>query len=173
MQHKGVLRVALGIALFHLGMVALGAASIDFSEETWLGKILVFYGNFTGAGTGYGFFAPGVTGQIRARFEVIDKDGNKSMTVLEKHQTHEADLRVGNIIDQFLGDANDDKDVQRSLAASLAGTVFGRSPSAREVVVRLESFTPPSMAEYREGKRPEWVPLYSASFIDNKNLVAK
>jgi hypothetical protein len=166
-------KIAIALALVHLTMVGLGAVSADFSEDTWLGSLLVFYGNLTGSGTGYGFFAPGVSGQIRACFDIIDEKGKRSTTFLERHQTHEADLRVGNIIDQFLGDAAENKELQRSLAASLAAAIFGRRPEARHVVVRLESFMPVSMAEYREGKRAVWKPMYSADFVDDRRVVIR
>lgn len=154
----------MGIALFHLLLMALGASGLGYS---WLGPLkspLTYYGALSGAGDGYGFFAPGISGQLRARFEIVDHEGVPQTVRLETGASHEADLRVGNIIDQFTEDFVDPDLLQRSLAASLAGTIFGRYPRAERVVVHLENFTPVSMVDYRQGLRAHWDPVYQASF---------
>jgi hypothetical protein len=78
----------------------------------------------------------------------------------------ETDLRIGNIFNQFFSESGEDaEDLQRSVAASLAGTVLGRNPDATAVNVRLENFSPVSMKEYRSGSRPSWSSIYEAKFV--------
>jgi hypothetical protein len=169
-------RIFLGVALLHLMLMACGASYVGYS---WLGPFapaLEYYGQLSGAGNSYGFFAPEVAGQLRASFEVIDRSGRNRFVPLETGTSHEADLRTGNIIDQFSQDFQDSEgdhqaeDLQRSLSSSLAGTVFGRYPDAFQVVVHLEKFTPISMADYRKGEKPQWTPVYQAKFALNRDL---
>lgn len=166
-------RLLLGLGAGHLILVALGAGSVSLGPLGLPGRILEEYSILSGAGSGYGFFTPGVSGQLVAHFDVIDREGRRTAASLETGSSHEADLRVGNIIDQFWNeneDQDEDQDqdapsLSRSLAASLAGKIFGRHPEAREVVVRLEHFEPVSMEAFRRGDRPSMSPLYEASFV--------
>ena len=158
----------LGVAGAHLCLVALGASTLGLGELGALGSALDEYGALSGASSRYGFFAPGVTSQLGARFDIVDGAGVTTSASLETGASHEADLRVGNIIDQFgsLGDDEEDAArLRRSLAASLAGKMFARHPEATAVVVRLETFTPVSMEAWRRGERPQWSPLYTAKFV--------
>ena len=167
-QRRGYLWLAL--AAGHLGLVALGAGSVNLRDLGLPGRALEEYGALSGASSGYGFFAPGVGFQLGARFDIIDKGGVTTPDSLATGASHEADIRVGNIIDQF-GRVDDEDDeeaaarVRRALAASLAGTLFGRHPDAAAVVVRLQSFTPVSMEAWRSGERPRWAPVYTAKFV--------
>jgi hypothetical protein len=160
----------LAAAAGHLCLVTLGASTFSLRELGLPGRVLDEYGALSGANSGYGFFAPGVTSQLGARFDVIDAEGRTTSASLADGESHEADLRVGNIIDQF-SHIDDDEDeesadhVRRSLAASLAGKMFARHPEASAVVVRLELFTPVSMDAWRGGERPRWMPHYSAKFV--------
>lgn len=166
---KGRYHVYLGIAVFHLSLVTLGAAKVDYGALPKIGRFLTFYGNLTGSNNSYGFFSPGVFDQLRARFEVIDQNGKSQFVPLESGVSHEADLRVGNIIDQLQNDFDDDKmKFQRSLSRSLVGTIFGRYPEAERVTVYLDRFDTISMDEYRKGERPKWSPVYQATFIHKK-----
>ncbi len=160
----------LAVAASHLCLVTLGASSVRLYDLGLPGRVLDEYGALSGANSGYGFFAPGVTSQLGARFDVVDAEGRTTSASLADGQSHEADIRVGNIIDQF-ANVDDEEDeesaarVRRSLAASLAGKMFARNPEASAVVVRLETFTPVSMEAWRGGERARWMPYYSAKFI--------
>jgi hypothetical protein len=162
-------RLWLGIAICHLVLVTLGAASFDFERLGRLESPVHFYNEMSGSGNGYSFFAPGIENQLRAVFEVTDRNGTTQIVPLETGLSKEADLRVGNIIDQFapqddFGDDVTSTQVQRSLSASLARLMFARDRNVKHVTVRLENYRPVSMAEYRGGKRPEWQLIYSAGF---------
>jgi hypothetical protein len=159
----------LGVAAAHLILVAIGASNMSLGGLGLLGSALDKYGALSGASSHYGFFTPGVTFQLGARFDIIDGAGVTTSASLANGASHEADIRVGNIIDQF-GRMEDEGEAEavrlrRSLAASLAGKMFARHPEAIAVVVRLETFTPVAMDAWRRGERPEWSPLYTAKFV--------
>ena len=169
---KRTRRLLLGLALTHLMLVTLGAAYIGFDRLGQVGEALDYYGVLSGSGNTYGFFAPGVGGEVRARFTRIDGKGNVTQTTLRSGSSHESDIRFGNIIDQFEDNAdaddNDDDDatdLRRSLAASLAGKIFARYPDTHAVEVHLDEFDPVSMADYRKGTRPQWKEYYTARFV--------
>jgi hypothetical protein len=158
----------LAAAAGHLALVTLGASTLNLRELGLPGRVLDEYGVLSGAASSYGFFTPGITYQLGARFDLVDRDGRSKSASLATGVSHEADIRVGNIIDQF-GSAGDDEedteDLRRSLAASLAGKMFARNPDATAVVVRLETFAPASIEAWRSGDRPRWRPLYTAKFV--------
>lgn len=164
MRERDRRRILLGITMGHLILVAIGAGRVSLRPLGALGRLVERYGTVSGASYGFGFFAPEVTGQLQASFEVIDGEGKKTITSLETGISHEADLRVGDIIDKLAGDADDPERLRRDLAASLAGKVFGRHPEAREVVVRLLLFESVSMEEFRRGTLPMSRPVYEARF---------
>jgi len=153
----------LFLALVHVVFVGLGAFNVPLTDA-YFAPLYRYYGRVTGASSGYAFFAPGVGSQLRATFEVYDKQGALIATVpMEKGTNREADLRIGNIIGWFWKDSSD-RAIQRSMTASWAGKIFGRYPNAAEVVVLLDEYTMPSMEEYRGGKRAQWEKYYKARF---------
>jgi hypothetical protein len=159
----------LGVAAAHLILVAVGASAVRLGGLGSLGSALDAYGALSGASSRYGFFAPGVGSQLGVRFDVIDGEGVTTSASLETGASHEADIRVGNIVDQFGSLSDEDEDeaarLRRSLAASLAGKMFARYPEASAIVVRLETFTPVAMEAWRRGERPRWSPVYTAKFV--------
>jgi hypothetical protein len=162
----------LTAAFVQLFLVACGACYLDWGRWA-LTRPLELYGKLSGASSSYGFFAPAVGGQVRARFEVVDAAGNRQPVDLRPGESHEADIRVEGIYGEFMDTGEDAKKLQRSIAASLAGTVFGRHPEAKEVYVRLEELWPVSMAEYRSGRRNEWKFVYQAKFVPNTPRAAR
>jgi hypothetical protein len=156
--------VYISLAIFHLGFVAAGAFELDFEQA---GPIAIGYAALSGTDGAYGFFAPGVGTQLRATFEVTDAGGHKSTDVLTTGVSHEADLRVGDLVAMYW---IADQSLQRSLAASWAGRMFAKHPGAESVTVRLEAYDLPSMDEYREGRRPGWYPHYEAKFVPRAKL---
>jgi hypothetical protein len=154
----------LGLAASHLILVALSAARVDLGLLGPPGVLLDEYGLLSGAGSGYGFFATGAGSELRVRFDVIDGEDLKTTTSLETAASHEADLRIGGIISTFQWE-DDEPALPRALAASLAGKIFARHPEAHKVAVRLESFKPVSMEDFRRGIRPQWTSVYTAKFV--------
>lgn len=138
-------RLLLGVATGHLILAALGAGDVSLRSLGALGRTLDYYGALSGAGEGYGFFSPGVDGELGVRFDVIDRQGQKTTTSPETAASHEGDLRIGNILGAFAADRDDGQRLRRALAASFARRIFGRDPEAQRVVVRLSRFEPVSM----------------------------
>jgi len=170
MKHK---RLIVGLSLFHLGVVVVAAAYCLPTWPRWLDHIVHFYGVATGAGSNYGFFTSSVRSQVLTRFEIVDSRGKKSPATLPISRNHEAEVRRMGLGAEFsVGKREADvKRFQRSLSASLAGTVFGCHPEAVAVIVHLEEFATVSMEEYRQGKRPAILPLYDLTFVRDSQRV--
>jgi hypothetical protein len=164
-------KILIGISAVHLGVVSMGANYSSFSAFPQFGKVgsvLDYYGGLSGADSSYGFFAAPIDGQVRARFEIVDQQGNKTEVKLAGGN-NEADIRIRGVFTEFRN--NDDEDYERykrSLAASLAGNIFGRYPESKQVNVRLEELLAVSMDDYRQGKRGQWRPVYELGFVHDK-----
>lgn len=156
-------KIWLSLASVHFALVLVGACHKHLNEYGWWGRLLATYAAYSGAGSGYGFFAPGVGSSLRARFHLEDSKGNLQEAKLQTGSTHEFDLRVSNIIDTFFDEISD-VETRRSLAASLAGKVLGRYPNYYKVRVELQSYEIPLMGEYVAGERGRWVPFYEVQF---------
>jgi hypothetical protein len=142
-------------AACHLVLVVCGASGLLFTGDPamgdWPRQGVQLYGALSGAENGYGFFAPGVGAQIRATFILTDASGRTWTDTLERGLSHEATLRAAGSVSLAA-----EPDFRDDLFRSWIGTMFGRHPEARRVVVRLEMFDPPTMAEYQAGHRAEW-----------------
>jgi hypothetical protein len=173
----------LGLALGHLLLVTSGASNVDFSKLGFIGSAIEYYGEVSGAGSGYGFFAPGIDGQLRVRFTLFDSSGKRSAftwasPLVDKESSHEATIRLGNIIDQFpTGSLEEDlleepedsskspnDNLKRSLAASLAASMFTHHPEVKQLEVYLEEYDPVSMKDFRRGLVSRWKLLYQARY---------
>jgi hypothetical protein len=117
----------------------------------------------TGADAGYGYFAPHVGSEVRVRFTLADNAGREWQDELAAGLNQEGRLRVGSMTGLFPADP-EQRVLRHDLAASWAATMFGRHPTARVVIVRVEVYEVPSMAEYRAGLRPGWVQVFAATF---------
>jgi hypothetical protein len=148
------------MAAGQLTLVAVGVVSVDLRRLGPLGLYLDDYCHLSGADADYGFFAPDVTDQIEAHFEITDLEGHQKPVFLSLGSNHEADVVVGDIIDNF---QNPDPEVRSSLATSLAGQIFADHPEAVRVMVRVQVFETVSMEEFRDGARPRRTPLYEAT----------
>ncbi|WP_437577701.1 hypothetical protein [Sorangium sp. So ce887] len=161
--------VLLAAAVAHLVVVCLGALHVYIGDEGWARRAVKVYGLLSGADSGYSFFAPGVGTTLAASFQVNGANGEIAADVLETGVSREADIRVRNIIGMF--SLEEDERVRRSLVASWAGKVLARHPDADGVVVQLDTFELPSMAEYREGKTTGWTLNYRAKFVHHAKLL--
>jgi hypothetical protein len=158
--------VAIGAAVVQLGFAAAGAAELDFDRAN---QVITQYGALSGTDSSYGFFAPSVGTQLRVKFELTDAEGKKSEDILTTGASHEADLRIGDMVAMFW---MAEQDLQRAMAACWAGRILARHPDADCVVVHLDAYDLPTMAEYREGQRPDWSPYYEAEFVHRAKLGA-
>jgi hypothetical protein len=164
MKHE-LSRKWIFIGLLHLGLVSAGAAQLTVAETPVLGHALQYYSDLSGAGSGYGFFSPGVYGQLRTLIDVDDGAGRVTTNLLTVGPNREADLRLNDIGEQFLNMFKDKKKFQRALAASFAGFAFANNQVAHKVTVRLEQYMAPSRQSYLAGKRADWNPVYKVSFV--------
>ncbi|WP_437946473.1 hypothetical protein WME98_37260 [Sorangium sp. So ce296] len=163
--------LVLPAAATHLGLVlVLGVLHVRLPPGGWVERAVGYYGALSGASSAYSFFAPSVGPLPWATFEVRDRAGTLTTDVLETGASREADLRVKNIIDMYWDEQ--DPAVRRSLVASWVAKVFAKHPEADSVVIRLESYDLPSMAEVRAGKQPQWYVEYRAKFTLKAQLAA-
>ena len=104
--------VAIAAAVVQLGFAAAGAMELDFDSAH---RLISQYGALSGTDSSYGFFAPEVGTQLRVIFELTGADGTKKTDVLTTGASHEADLRIGDMVAIFW---SADEGLQRGLAAS-------------------------------------------------------
>jgi len=148
-----------GLAALHLVLVVCGAFDWSLlSQERLPGKVLRVGQAMTGSDTGYGFFAPDVGCDLRARFTLIDAAGRRWTDQLDTGPTLESRLRISNVLNLF-----EEEEWRREAAGSLAGIMLARNPTAVKVIVRIDVFDPPTMEDYRAGERLEWEPMYEAT----------
>jgi hypothetical protein len=167
---KRVLFVLPAAAIHLVLVLVLGVLHVRLPYEGWVERAVGYYGALSGASSAYSFFAPTVGPLLWATFEVRDRAGTLTTEALETGVSREADLRVKNIVGMFWDEQ--DPAVRRSLVASWAAKVFAKHPEADSVVVRLEIYDLPSMAEYRAGKQPQWNVEYKAKFNLKARLAA-
>lgn len=159
----------------HIMLVAMGMAHIELPVDTTPGQLLRIYTGISGADKSYGFFAPGVRHQERAIFVLTDADGKQWQDNLEFGSSREANLRLGSTANVLR--AVDDETAFHFMR-SMAAKMFARHPSAQTIEVQIQAYCIklpggegtvaqvdfPTMAEYRAGKRPSWIDLYSLTF---------
>ena len=161
-------RVWIALALTHLLLVCFGIAQFPFYDLKHVGVPLGIYADLSGAGNGYGFFSPGIYSQIRSRLDVYEIDGTKRTFSFDEQNNREAELRFNDVVEQFINTFEDPIQFQRSLAASLAGSVFAQDARAHKIDVRVQRFAPPSRVDYLKGQRAQWEDIYSAAFVHPK-----
>ena len=83
----------LTVAASHLCLVTLGASSVRLYDLGLPGRVLHEYGALSGANSGYGFFAPGITSQLGARFDVVGPHGAIARWPTAVHGPVRANLR--------------------------------------------------------------------------------
>ena len=155
--------LAWSIAAFlHLVLVVCGAASVTLSGRNLALGILAQYSEFSGADTQYGFFAPAVASQCRAVLTLRDAEGREWSDTLVADAAAGFGWRTSSAIDAI---PRLPENLRRALAGSWAAVMFGRHPSAVEVVVVAQIELLPTMAEWAAGARPKWETLYSSTFV--------
>ena len=146
-----------GLAAAHLLLVACGASKMVPGLETpWQWGVRL-YGSMSGATNSYGFFKEVGSG-CKASFTMTDADGNTWEDGLDRAGNREAWMRANGSIYMII-DLND------QLAASWAANMFARHPKAQQVYVQFDQFEPPSMADYRDGVRPDWRTTFARVFV--------
>lgn len=149
------------IAGFHLLLVACGAIQLPlFGETNPIGRGLRIYGALSGSDSGYGFFAPEVGPQLRAVLHLEDDQGRQWTDQLDDGLNAEAKLRMSGVV-SMVGFP----EYRDAIVTSLAAAMLGRHPTAKQVQVEVQVFDPPTMEDFRNGKRPQWESFFvSAPF---------
>jgi hypothetical protein len=154
------LKLLAGLALAHLVLVVCGAfGGLGWLKQARGGQVLHVGTTLSGADTNFGFFAPAVASSNRPRFVITEGDALAREVRLDEAPNHEVRVRSISPLHLFLV-----SDLRDPLAASWAARVFDRQPQADAVTVRVEEHVLPTMKEYRDGKRPQWQPIYDATF---------
>ena len=128
---------------FHLWMIAglvhLAISAAGSFVGTDFPAVLGLYGYYSGSVSKLSFFAPGVGSQLRVLYHGLNESG---ITVEGSLLTGrgETDLRIAKIVANFWRDHATDE-LRRALAASWAGTVFGKNPNLVSVTITLDSYT--------------------------------
>jgi hypothetical protein len=153
-----------------LGLVAMGALHVDIAAEGAIGRAAVYYSQLCGASNQYGFFSQDVGSMPRATFDV-NEDGKTTTATLDTGASREADFHVALLVNSILG-VDEDEEMERAIAASMAGKIFARHPTAESVTMRAQSYVLPTMAEYRNGARPAWEVFYEGTFSPREKVEA-
>jgi hypothetical protein len=153
----------MSLACAHLAWVAAGAAHRTPSPDTWAGQPLGFYSALSGTGTGFGYFSPEITSELRGRFELQYPDGHREDDYLEANYSREALLRA-RIITSSISEHIDEKEVRQKLAARWAEKVLERHPRATRITVGMESYRLPSLVDYPKDPHVGWDPFYKVTF---------
>ncbi len=162
---KGSGRRWIVASIFHLSLMAAGAAHLPIELIPVLGPPLSYYSHLSGASNSYGFFSPGVGGQLLALIDIYDRSGHKLSTAIEAGENREVALRINDIIEQFTDEHHDRVKFQRSLSASRAGSIFAQHPNIKKVEVRIETLQAVSRRAFLKGKIASWKATYSAQYI--------
>jgi hypothetical protein len=166
MCFRRCLWLLLGAA--HLATVVCGAG--DYLPEQGRsvpGQALQAYAKLSGADGQYGFYAPEVGAPSRATFILQDNQGSTWSDSLQKATGAEARLRLeGSVECAFAnGAAQQLPKVRQRLVKSWAATMLTRHPRAVSVTVVVEVCDIPTMAEYRDGLRPNWIVVYQCQVL--------
>lgn len=152
-----------------LALLALGGAHLAFVANAITGLVgfggspalaAGFYGNVTGAETGYTFFAPRVPFEITPTVRLLNARGGVLPSLpagSQEERFREASLGLYFMQQESSGLA----------AAALAADALRRSPQARSVVVSFKIHNIPTMEAYRRGDRPTDELVYEGEFARN------
>ena len=148
----------MSIALFHLVVVALHAAHFkEWSKRsTWLSS----YGDFTGAGNIFSFFAPHIGNEIAVLYTVAN--GTSQHVMRLEGNNSECNRRIQTIYNFF-----SIEEAQPLLARSCAAYVLKEAPDGTMVRVTVVSKLVPEMKDYRNGVMPKWEPFLVKDYKKN------
>lgn len=152
-------RLVLALALAHLVVVVCSVTKLRSRHVDGPGgRLLQAYAAWTGAGSRFNFFAPGINASVRVAFDMRTDSGERIRDDFQS-DSEAMSLRAYCMVLRF-----GLKTEQDELARAWAATMFGRYPEARTVTVSLEQLHLPTMEQYQEGERPTWKELYRAEF---------
>lgn len=158
-----------GLVLMHLASV-VGFIWTDIPGSPAPGLVeswLRLYQNLSGSFRDYRFFAPSVASDTKAGFLLQNAAGEYRLVNFSA-PNREIGFRYSCIIATMR-----DQRAQDLFARSWAAFLLGNDSTAQKVVVMVKAFMVPTMAEYREGSRPEWRLVYGGEFERTDTSVAR
>lgn len=149
----------ISIAIFHLTVAALHAAHLEewTTHKSWLLKQITAYGDYTGSGNIFSFFAPRIGNEIAVVYTLADGK-RQQVTRLESSNT-ECNRRIQTIYNFFSID-----EAQSLLAKSCAAYMLRQNPTSQMVRVTVIGKRVPDMAAFRAGATPKWEPFLVKDF---------
>lgn len=160
------------LAAAHLALVICGACDgLPDGRGEPIARPLLWYAQMSGADSKYSFYAPEVGDNYRARFTLQDSQGCAWSASFEEADSPEARLRLSGIAAAGFanGAAAESPERRKRLVRSWAATMFSRHPSSVSLTVVVEEYEIPTMAQYREGRRPRWNVVYQAQAQRNSS----
>ena len=149
------------LVLLHLFSVAAFIwTDLPAHVPSKLNAALLLYKNLSGTFRDFTFFAPAVGSDFKAAFLLEDSD-HRTRVINFVTNNREADFRYRCLISSGMRN-----EAGRDLfAQSWAALLLGSNPDAEKVTVAVKRFSLPTMADYRQGKRPQWQMIYVGEFI--------
>lgn len=144
------------LATIHLAVVALHAAHLrEWNiKPAWIPNIIAAYGDYTGAGNIFSFFAPQIGEETTVLYTVVDPTGHQEVCQLQAANA-EGDRRIQTIYNFFnIPEARD------LLAQSCASYMLRQHPQGKWIRVTVVSHEIPTMSAFNNGTRPKWVPIF-------------
>lgn len=149
----------ISLAVIHLTIAALHAAHLEewTIRKSWWLKQITAYGDYTGSGNIFSFFAPHIGNEIAVIYTLGDGK-RQQVTRLESTNT-ECNRRIQTIYNFFSID-----EAQSLLAKSCAAYMLRQHPSSRMVRVTVVGRQVPDMAAFRAGATARWEPFLVKDF---------
>ena len=132
------------------------------AQSSSAAAVLAQYGDVSGADNRYGYFAPAVGSRCRVALTLRDAAGREWGDALVDDPSTAFGWRAHDAIDSI---ATFPDSLRRGVTASWAAVMFGRHPGAAEVDVAVEMEDLPTMAQWRQGARSNWTPIYRGTFV--------
>lgn len=155
-------RIWLGIALFHLLVAALHAAHIEEWGNVPVLKPLLAYGDYTGAGNIFSFFAPRIGNELGVVYTVADSTGHQQVLRLEG-ENRECNRRIQTIYNFF-----SIEEAQPLLARSCADYMLRQYPEGQFIRITVVGKQMPDMAAFRGGEDGKWTPVLVKDYKKKK-----
>jgi hypothetical protein len=152
--------LAISFILLHLSLVvAFIYTPLTRQVPSLLGSGLKIYKNLTGIPKGYSYFAPSVRSDMKAGFFLETTDGRTEFFAFTSDNAEIA-FRYYRIVFATMRKPRG-RDL---LAHSWAAMLLGNRSDAAKLTIIVKTFDVPTMADFRNGKQPEWKTIYAGEF---------
>ena len=193
-------RIFIRLALFHFGVIIVynvlsisngyqevyGKAALGQQMHSLINKLralshfspIAQYAQFSGAGTGYGFFAPQVGSQYISTFELYDEKGQLlRRTNAPGLQKSESFIRYSSYLDLYQDmllaegkeTASDSLDIRyaKAILYSMAERWIQKSPTAKSVKASIHLHKAPLLENYRLRQDVQFIPIHEITLAQD------